>query len=110
MVIEFLERNKDKNILLFCDNAKYKQELQQKYKNVSITSAKVVHYNEKGTTEEEVLHTVIEFYLLSKSKKIYTSANSGFSGMASFYGNVPYILIDDTLKHKDYLDSSMCVV
>jgi hypothetical protein len=110
LVIEFLERNKDKNILLFCDNAKYKQELQQKYKNVSITSAKVVHYNEKGTTEEEVLHTVIEFYLLSKSKKIYSSCNSGFSGMASIYGNVPYILIDDTLEHKDYLDMDMCVV
>lgn len=108
LVIEFLERNKDKNILLFCDNAKYKQELQQKYKNVSITSAKVVHYNEKGTTEEEVLHTVIEFYLLSKSKKIYAACNSGFSYIASFYGNVPYVLLDISEK-QDYLYNK-CIV
>jgi hypothetical protein len=108
LVIEFLESNKDKNILLFCDNAKYKQELQQKYKNVSITSAKVVHYNQKGTTEEEVLHTVIEFYLLSKSKKIYAASNSGFSYIASFYGNVPYVLLD-TSEKQDYLYNK-CVI
>jgi hypothetical protein len=30
LVIEFLENNKDKNILLFCDNAKYKQEFATK--------------------------------------------------------------------------------
>jgi hypothetical protein len=65
----------------------------------------------KEQRKEEVLHTVIEFLPIIKIKKIYSSCNSGFSGMASIYGNVPYILIDDTLKHKDYLDNvEMCVV
>ena len=108
LVIEFLESNKDKIILLFCDNQMYKEELKQKYKNVLTTSAKVVHFNSRGTTEEEVLHTVIEFYLLSKSKKIYAACNSGFSYIASFYGNVPYVLLD-TSEKQDYLYNK-CIV
>ena len=92
-VMEFLENHKDENIMLFCDNQKYKEKLKEKYNNVIITSLKIGHIGLVNTTKDIVLDTVIEFYLLTKSKEIYTPTYSGFPIMASKFCKVPIIYI-----------------
>ena len=92
-VFDFLENHKDQNIMLFCDNQEYKEKLKKKYKNITITSLKIGHVGLKNTKKESVFDTVIEFYLLTKSKKIYTPTYSGFSKIASIYKDIPLIYI-----------------
>lgn len=91
IVLQFLENHKNQTILLFCDNKSYKEKLKEKYSNLLTTPVKVAHSSLVNTTKEEIFDTIIEFYLLTKSKKIYTCTNSGFPYTASFYGNIPYI-------------------
>jgi len=43
--------------------------------------------------DENIRNTLVEFALLSKSKKIYTYPGSGFSEMCSKIYDIPYISI-----------------
>lgn len=92
-VIHFVENHKDQNIMLFCDNQQYKENLKKKYNNIIITSLNIAHIGLLNTKRECILDTVIEFYLLIKSKEIYTPTHSGFSITASKYGRIPLIYI-----------------
>jgi hypothetical protein len=88
-----IEENYDKNIIFFCDNNNYKLKIKLKYNNIIITSCKIGHTGLLNTTNEQILDTVTEFYLLTNSEKIYSCSTSGFSLLASKFKNIPYILI-----------------
>jgi len=89
-IFEFIEKNQhNKRILFLCDNNGYKQKLKNKYEKLIITDLDIGHTSLLNTTEEQVLNTVKEFYLLSNSEEIYIASYSGFSRMASKFKHVP---------------------
>jgi hypothetical protein len=85
----FIENNCDKNIIFFCDNHAYKLNLKNKYNNISILNCHIGHTCLSNTTDVQTLDAVTEFYLMTKSEKIFSASNSGFSIMASKYRNIP---------------------
>jgi hypothetical protein len=92
-LLNFIERNKDIPILFFCDNNSYKLKIKNSYNNVMITQCNIGHTSLLNTGEKQIMDTVTDFYLLSKSKSIYIASKSGFSFMASKFNNVPLIEI-----------------
>ena len=83
-VIECIQQNP--GILIFCDNLAYKTSLKEKYK-IFITDFKIGHTCLPSTSDEAIIDTLTEFYLLAKSQHIYSASDSGFPRMASnFYG------------------------
>jgi hypothetical protein len=88
---KFLEDNKDKNIYFFCDNYAFKKNIKDNYENVHIIDVKVGHTSLLNVTEDEIKNSIIEFYILSKSEKIYWASWSGFSFMASRFYNTKFI-------------------
>uniref|UniRef100_A0A6C0ENP1 GDP-fucose protein O-fucosyltransferase n=1 Tax=viral metagenome TaxID=1070528 RepID=A0A6C0ENP1_9ZZZZ len=87
----FIEDNKNKNIIFFSDNNNYKLNIKNKYKHIIITEAHVGHTSLCNTTNKQVLDTITEFYVLSNSQLIYSASDSGFSNMASKFNNVKHI-------------------
>lgn len=80
---KFIEENKDKNIYFFCDNYTFKKNIKQKYSYINIIDVKIGHTSLLNTTNEQIKNSIIEFYIISKSEKIYWISWSGFSLMAS---------------------------
>ncbi len=91
-----LSNHKDKNILLFCDNNKYKHEICEKFENVTITKAIAAHSDFKNTSYQELLDTVTEFYIICNSSVIYAVSKSGFSFTASLFNNSQLIKMYET--------------
>jgi hypothetical protein len=87
-LFDFLENNKDKTILFFCDNETYRKKIKERF-NVTITNFKIGHTSFIITSELEIMNTVTEFYLLANSIHIYKASYSGFSIMASKFMNIP---------------------
>ena len=92
-IYKSIEDNNDKNIIFFCDNNDYKLKLKEKYNNIIITKAQIGHTSLRNTTENQVIDTITEFYILSNSELIYGN-KSGFSRLASKFKNIKYINID----------------
>ena len=90
-LFNFIEQNKEKTILFFCDNKKYKFDIKQKYPFIVITELDIGHTSLLNTTEIQVFNTVIEFYLLTNSQQMYVASESGFGIMASKFNNIPLI-------------------
>lgn len=88
-ISEFIENNKDKQILFLCDNNSYKLKLKARYEQIRITYFDIGHTSFINTTDQQVLNTLKEFYLLSNSEEIYIASYSGFSRMASKFKNIP---------------------
>ena len=86
---EFIDSNPDKVILFFCDNNSFKLKIKERYNYIIITDYNIGHTALLNTTEEQVINTLVEFYLLSRSKHIYVASNSGFPIMAGLLNNVP---------------------
>lgn len=83
-VIECIQQNP--GILIFCDNLAYKTSLKEKYE-ILITDFKIGHTCLPSTSDEAIIDTLTEFYLLARSQHIYSASDSGFPRMASnFYG------------------------
>jgi len=78
-----------KNILFFCDSMSFKAKIQKKYPFLITTNFNIGHTSYKNTSEEQVLNTVCEFYIISQSKRIISNCKSGFSTVASMFNNVP---------------------
>jgi hypothetical protein len=78
-------------VIFFCDNAAYKRKIKEKYPRIITTDFMIGHTNLGSTSDLQVLHAVTEFYLLTKSDKIYRGSQSGFSTMASFFHRIPAI-------------------
>ena len=91
-LFELIENKKNSTIIFFCDNKSYKLKIKNKYNNVKITDAKIAHTSLKNVTNEEVLDTVTEFYILTNSEEIYGISKSGFSLMASEFKNIDYLI------------------
>lgn len=90
-LFELLQKNKEKKIVLFCDNKEYKQTVCKKFSNIMITTAEIGHTDFKNTTEKQFLDTITEFYILCNSSVIYAVSRSGFSYVASLFGNASLI-------------------
>lgn len=88
-----IENNYNKNIIFFCDNNKYKLYLKEKYQKVIITNCNIGHTSFTNTTDEQILDTITEFYIMTNSEKIYIASVSGFSIIASKFKNIPLIKI-----------------
>jgi len=84
----------DKNILLLSDSDDLKRKLNDKYNFITLNS-KIIHlgYLNSEDKEKGIESTIIDFFLLCYSKKIYSLSvyhwNSGFSYMASRLYNIP---------------------
>jgi hypothetical protein len=82
-------------VLFFCDNRKYKMAVQKKYKGLVISTAEIGHTSFLNTTDEQVLNTITEFYVLTQSEKIVAISYSGFPVAAAKYNNIPIELMEN---------------
>jgi hypothetical protein len=87
--IDSVIRNTPGPIIFFCDNDSYKQQIQQTHANVTITTGEIGHTSLSNTTDKQMLDTVTEFYIMTKSEHIISSSYSGFSTMASRFHRIP---------------------
>lgn len=88
-IFKFIEENPYKNIIFFCDNQTYKLKIKKKYNNIIITNCEIGHTSLINTTEKQILDSITEFYLMTKSDKIIMASCSGFSRTASKFKNIP---------------------
>jgi len=88
-IIDNVIRNTPGPILFFCDNYSYKQQIQKTYANVTLTTGEIGHTSLSNTTDKQILDTVTEFYIMTKSEHIIASSYSGFSVMASRFHRKP---------------------
>ena len=100
-IIEFIEnytKNNIKNnkfdLLLIADNEHIKKILVEKFPFIKITLNKIVHTRENNEEAEDLINTMIEFYLMSYSKEIHAFSiyehGSGFSRWCAETYNIPY--------------------
>ena len=92
-IFKFIEDNRDKNVVYFCDNNNYKIKIKNNYNNIIITNCNIGHTSLLNTTSKQTLDAITEFYLLCNSEKIFIASESGFSRMASKFRNIPIINI-----------------
>jgi hypothetical protein len=97
----FINKNKNKNILFLCDSAEYLDSIKDEINatvnvNVITTGFEITHtdYN-INRTDVRTLNTITEYYLLTNSKEIYLGSYSGFSITASCFKNIPIYDVDD---------------
>jgi hypothetical protein len=90
-IFQFIEKNNHENILLFSDHSGYKRKIKDKYNHVFITQSNIGHTSLSNTTEEQVLDSITDFYIMINSQKIYCGSHSGFSIIASKFKNIPLI-------------------
>ena len=88
-LFSLIEENAHKTIYFFCDNNAYKQTLKNKYNFINIITYEIGHTCALNTTPEQILNTLTDFYLLSKSEHIYSMAWSVFPVMAAKYNGTP---------------------
>ena len=87
----FSLENKDEYIFFCCDNYSFRQKTKDKYNNIIITNGEIGHTSYLITSPKQILDSLTELYLLTKSKKIYAASSSGFSIVAANFNNIPYI-------------------
>ena len=90
-IYKYIEKNKDKNIVFFCDNNSKRLEIKNKYENVIISDSEIGHTSLSNTTDKQILDSITDFYILSNSQSIYAASRSGFSKVASKFNNVTFI-------------------
>lgn len=90
-IYKFIEDNKDKNIIFFCDNNNYRLKIKNKYENIITTTSQIGHTSLSNTTTKQIIDSITDFYILSNSQLIYASSYSGFSIMAGKFNNIKVI-------------------
>jgi hypothetical protein len=85
----WIETHTSKPVLFFCDSHTYKQQLVERYPNIHILNTNIGHTSLVNTSEEQVLDTVTEFYILTQSEEIVAASKSGFSTVASLCHHTP---------------------
>lgn len=81
----YIEDNKEKQILFFCDSNKYKNNFKNEHSNIITTECDIGHTDSECSTEKQILDAVTEFYILSKSTQIVGASRSGYSEIASLF-------------------------
>jgi hypothetical protein len=87
-LFKYIEDNSHKNIIIFSDNKQYKSKIKQLYNHVIILDTKIGHTALSHTSEEQIIDTITEFYIMSNSESIYIACNTGFSIMAAKFNNI----------------------
>jgi hypothetical protein len=87
----FIEENHQRNIVFFCDNNQFKQIIKFKYDQIIITDCNIGHTSLYNTTDDQILDTISEFYIMCNSSHIYSATPyfSGFAAMAAKFKNIP---------------------
>jgi len=88
-LFSLIEKNAHKTIYFFCDNNKYKETIKDKYSFVNTINYPIGHTSLYNTTPVQILNTITDFYLLSKSEHIYSISWSVFPIMAANYKGTP---------------------
>jgi len=88
--------NRDNNYLLMADNNDVKKIIQKYFPNFKTLMNPITHFGEGAVLEEEkVKNTLVDFYLLSHSKSIFSYSaykhGSGFSYWCAKTFNIPYV-------------------
>ena len=88
--------NEANNYLLIADSNDVKKNIQKSFPNFKILIKPITHFGEGVILEEEkVKNTLIDFYLLSHSKSIFSYSTykhgSGFSYWCAKTFNIPYV-------------------
>ena len=88
--------NRENNYLLIADSNDIKKIIQNYFPNFKILIKPITHFGEGIVLEEEkVKNTLIDFYLLSHSKRIFSYSaykhGSGFSYWCAKTFNIPYV-------------------
>ena len=92
---DYIVKNKNFNIILFCDNSKYKENMKKKFDNIIICDSQIGHTSFSNTTDKQILDTITELYIMSQSKKIIAGSISGFSNIAAKFHNIPIEYLAD---------------
>lgn len=92
-IFKTINDNSSNSIIFFCDNKQYKLKIKSIFKNILITNCDIGHTSLYNTTEQQILDTITEFYLLCNSEKIFSCSESGFSIIASKFKNIKNILL-----------------
>lgn len=90
ILFNVIKNNNNNNIFFFCDNNSYKINLKNKFEFINITDLKIGHIALDNTTDIDSLNCILEFYMLTKSTRIYAVSPSGFSRFAARFNNIPY--------------------
>ena len=98
-LIQFIASHQNENIMLFCDSKEYRSKLKNDFKYLIVSELDISHTSYRITSAEQFFNTIVEFYIISKSKKVYSAAKSGFPIFASIISNKPihFIGIEDTV-------------
>jgi hypothetical protein len=91
LMFNFIEENRNKNIIFFCDNKNCKSMLKEKYNNIIVLNSDIGHTSLTNTTDKQTLDAITELYIMTNSQEIYSASNSGFSVIASKFKNIPLI-------------------
>lgn len=91
-LFDFIRNIKDKRIFFFCDNNKYKTAIKKEFYDVdlNIIFYEIGHTSLNGTTDEQIINTLTDFYIMAHSKELYYFSYSGFPVIAAKYNNIPY--------------------
>ena len=86
----------ENNYLLIADSNDVKKIVENYFPNFKILMNPITHFGEGVVLEEEkVKNTLIDFYLLSRSKSIFSYSaykhGSGFSYLCAKTFNIPYV-------------------
>jgi len=85
----------DNDILLITNNNHYKNIMLQKNPKIKAIFNDTTHIANKNTSEEKIINTLKEFYIMSNSNYIYSFSayqhGSGFSKWCAITYNIPYV-------------------
>ena len=89
----FISNNTDKTFILFTDNKEYKLKIKNNHTYINILDTHIGHTALTNTTYQQILDAISEFYILANSEKIFITAYSGFSVIASKFKKIALIML-----------------
>jgi hypothetical protein len=99
---KYIENHKHETILITSDNKAFKLKLKEKYDNVVLTNCNIGHIGLKNTTQLQVLDTLTELYIMTLSKKIIVTTDSGFSIISSYFNRIPIEFITENARPRNF--------
>ena len=96
--INAIKKTTTDDIFLLCSNNVFKKHIIQQTPNIKTVFSEISHIGESTiTTDDSLINTLIDFYIMSYSNHIYSFSvyehGSGFSKWCAVMYNIPYICI-----------------